>query len=50
MKDAQGKLQANYPRAIKWCALGAIQKLYLPSQRSEVMNQVLRALSVSEGE
>jgi hypothetical protein len=28
MKDAQGnKLQANDPRAVKWCALGAIQSL-----------------------
>ena len=48
-KDAQGnKLQANDPRAVKWCALGVIQKLYPPSQRSEVIDQVLRALSISE--
>jgi hypothetical protein len=49
-KDAHGnKLEANDPRAAKWCALGAIQKLYPPSQRSELMDQVLRAFSVSEG-
>jgi hypothetical protein len=49
-KDAHGnKLQANDPRAVKWCALGEIQKLYPPSRRSEIMDQVLRALSVSEG-
>ena len=49
-KDPDGnKLQANDPRATKWCALSAIQKLYPPSQWSEVMDRVLRALCVSEG-
>ena len=38
-KDAHGnKLQVNDPQAIKWCVLGAIQKLHPPSQRSEVMD------------
>jgi hypothetical protein len=49
-KDQDGnKLQANDPRATKWCALSAIQKLYPPSQRGEIMDRVLRALRVSEG-
>ncbi|MBV8142745.1 MAG: hypothetical protein JOZ60_11940 [Verrucomicrobia bacterium] len=36
------------PRAVKWCALAAIQKLYPPLEWEEAMNRVLRALSVSE--
>jgi hypothetical protein len=49
-KDQDGnKLQANDPRATKWCALSAIQKLYPPSQWGEVMDRVLLALRVSEG-
>jgi hypothetical protein len=42
------KLQAFDPRAVKWCALGAIQKVYTPSQLEEAMDRLLRALSVSE--
>jgi hypothetical protein len=48
-EDFQGhKLQANDPRGVKWCALGAIQKTYPCSQWGNAMNDVLRALSVSE--
>ena len=49
-EDSQGnKLEALNARAVKWCALGAIQKVYSPSQWSEVMDALLRGLSVSEG-
>jgi hypothetical protein len=48
-EDLQGnKIQAFDPRAVRWCALGAIQKSYLPRQWEEAMNRLLRALSVSE--
>jgi hypothetical protein len=48
-KDPHGKkLQAFDPRAVKWCALGAIQKVYPPLQWGEMMDRLLRALSVSE--
>ena len=48
-EDSQGnKLQARDPRSVKWCALGAIQRIYLSPQWGEAMNSVLRALSVSE--
>jgi hypothetical protein len=48
-KDPQGtKLQAVDPRAVKWCALGAIQRTYPPFQWAEAMDRLLRALSVSE--
>jgi hypothetical protein len=48
-KSGRGhKLQALDPRAVKWCALGAIQKLYPPSQWGEEMDRLLRALSFSE--
>jgi hypothetical protein len=48
-EDSLGnKLEAFDPRAVKWCALGAIQKAYCPSQWSEVMDALLRGLSVSE--
>jgi hypothetical protein len=48
-EDRQGnKLQALDPRAVKWCALGAIQKAYPPSQWAEAMDRLLRALSVSD--
>jgi hypothetical protein len=47
--DRQGnKLQALDPRAVKWCALGAIQKAYPASQWAEAMDRLLRALSVSD--
>jgi hypothetical protein len=42
------KLQALDPRAIKWCALGAIQKAYPLPQWEETMDRLLRALNVSE--
>ena len=42
------KLQAFDPRAVKWCALTAIQKTYEPAQWSKAMDRLLRALSVSE--
>jgi hypothetical protein len=48
-KNGRGhKLQALDPKAVKWCALGAIQKVYPPSQWGEEMDRLLRALSVSE--
>ena len=48
-EDGRGnKLQALDPRAEKWCALAAIQKVYPPSQWEEAMDRLLRALSVSE--
>jgi len=49
-EDSQGnKLEALNARAVKWCALGAIQKVYSPSQWTDVMDALLRGLSVSEG-
>ena len=48
-QDRQGnKLQAPDPRAVKWCALGAIQRAYPVSEWGEAMDRLLRALSVSE--
>jgi hypothetical protein len=48
-EDSQGnKLEALNPGAVKWCALGAIQKVYAPAQWSEAMDTLLRGLSVSE--
>ena len=48
-EDGQGnKLQALDPRAEKWCALAAIQKVYPPLQWEEAMDRLLRALDVSE--
>jgi hypothetical protein len=42
------KLQASDPRAVKWCALGAIQRTYPPSGWGDAMDQVLLALNFSE--
>jgi hypothetical protein len=42
------KLQALDPRAVRWCALGAIQRVYPPSEWGEGMDRLLRALSISE--
>ena len=48
-EDLHGnKLQAFDPRAAKWCALGAIQKVYLPLEWEEAMDRLLRVLSISE--
>ena len=48
-EDSQGnKLQTVDPRAVKWCALGAIQKVYPSSQWGEAMDCLLRTLSISE--
>ena len=48
-EDPRGnKLQALDPQAVRWCALGAIQKVYSPSQWGKAMDRLLRALSVSE--
>jgi hypothetical protein len=48
-EDAQGnRIQAFDPRAVKWCALGAIQKTYPYSQWGNAMDSLLRALSLSE--
>ena len=47
-EDSQGnKLQALDSRAVKWCALGAIQKAYPAPQQEDAMDCVLRALGVS---
>ncbi len=49
-EDSNGnKLEAFDPRAVKWCALGAIQKAYPPARWNDVMDTLLRGLSVSEG-
>jgi hypothetical protein len=42
------QLQALDPRAVKWCTLGAIQKVYPPCQWAEGTDRLLRALSFSE--
>ena len=48
-QDQHGnKLEAFDTLAVKWCALAAIQKTYDPSQWTEAMDRLLRALSVSE--
>ena len=48
-QDRQGnKLQALDPRAVKWCALSAVQKAYPPSRWGNTMDRLLLALSVSE--
>jgi hypothetical protein len=48
-EDAGGKkVLAFDPRAVRWCALGAIQKSYPPMEWMDAMDRVLRALSVSE--
>jgi hypothetical protein len=47
-QDRQGnKLQAFDPRAVKWCALAAIQKTYPPTGWAGAMDRVLAALSYS---
>lgn len=47
--DADGnKVPAFHPEAVKWCALGAIQKVYPALQWEEAMDRLLRALSFSE--
>ena len=48
-EDQQGnKLQAFDPKAVRWCALAAIQKTYPPLGWGEAMDRVLLALSFSE--
>jgi hypothetical protein len=48
-ETAQGnKAYALDPRAVKWCALGAIQKAYPPAKWEQGMDSVLWALCVSE--
>jgi hypothetical protein len=48
-KDACGhKVEALNPQAVQWCALAAIQKTYPSSEWEEVIDRLLRALSVSE--
>jgi hypothetical protein len=48
-EDLHGnKVAALHPGAVKWCALGALQKAYPPSQWGEAMDNLLRALSYSE--
>jgi hypothetical protein len=48
-KDAHGhKVEALNPKAVRWCALAAIQKTYPSSQWETTMDRLLRTLSVSE--
>src|SRR6202022_152164 len=48
-EDPRGnKLQAFDPRAVRWCALDAIQKVYSPSQWGTRWTTYLRALSFCE--
>jgi hypothetical protein len=48
-KDAHGDSVPPFdPEAVQWCALAALQKVYPPAQWEEVIDRVLRALSVSE--
>jgi hypothetical protein len=48
-KDARGDIVPPFdPEAVRWCALAALQKVYLPAQWEEAMDRVLRALNVSE--
>jgi hypothetical protein len=48
-QDRQGnKLHALDPRAVKWCALSAVQKAYPISRWGEAMDRLLLTLSVSE--
>jgi hypothetical protein len=42
------KIEALDPPAEKWCVVAAIQQAYPPSQWEQVMDRLLRALSVSE--
>ncbi len=48
-EDADGNsVAALHPEAVRWCALGAIQRAYPPWQWGEAIDNLLRALSVSE--
>ena len=48
-QDRDGKkLPALDPRAVRWCAVSAVQKAYPPSEWGRAMDRVLLALSVSE--
>ena len=48
-EDAQGhKVEALNLKAVKWCALAAIQKTYPSCEWEEVMDRLLQALGVSE--
>ena len=48
-QDRDGKkLPALDPRAVRWCAVAAVQKAYPPSEWGTAMDRVLLALSVSE--
>ena len=48
-EDAQGnKVQAWNPKAVKWCALSAVQRIYPSAEWEPMMDRLLRALSVSE--
>ena len=48
-EDSQGnKLQPFDPRAVKWCALGAIQKVYPPADWGQAMDCLLLGLSYSD--
>ena len=48
-EDACGnKVAAVNPDAVKWCALGAIQRAYPPSKWEEAMDNLLRSLCYSE--
>jgi|SRR6476620_7257998 len=46
--DHGNEVEAFSLKAVRWCALAAIQKTYPSSEWEEMMNRLLRALSVSE--
>jgi hypothetical protein len=48
-EDPQGnKVQAFDPRAVRWCALGAIQKAYPTAQWEQAMDRLLLGLNYSK--
>jgi hypothetical protein len=48
-EDARGnQVSAFHPQAVKWCALGALQRVYPPWEWEAAMDRLLRALSVSD--
>ena len=48
-EDPQGnKVQAFDPRAVRWCALGAIQKAYPTARWGQAMDRLLLGLNYSK--
>src|SRR3984957_10019214 len=46
--DHGNEVEAFSLKAVRWCTLAAIQKTYPSSEWEEVIDRLLRALSVSE--